>query len=277
MNVKRFVLLLFIILGTMARKSSAQTPDGTQAMPHPVAAEAAHPVVVELFTSQGCSSCPPADVLLTKLGAAPAGQAAPVIPLEFHVDYWNHVGWTDPFSSRTWTERQVGYMRAFHLDAPYTPQAVVDGAAQVVGSDADALRGAIAAAEKKPAAGIALHLQPEASRVSVDADVTLPESLRGRRWDLLVAVFETGLVTPVGKGENGGRTLHNDYVVRSLTSAGKVEKPSRLKATLKLEKDWDRSRLGVAAFLQDPKSLEIRGASVAPLSSTGAAPAGAAP
>jgi hypothetical protein len=254
-NVKRTVLLLFVMLGTMVRNSSAQTP------------EAAHPVVLELFTSQGCSSCPPADVLLTKLGASGSGQ---VIPLAFHVDYWNHAGWTDPFSSHSWTERQVDYVRAFRLEAPYTPQAVVDGAVQIVGSDADALRTAIAAAEKKPAAAIALHLQPEASKVAVEADVDLPESLRDRRWDLRVAVFETGLVTPVGKGENGGRTLHNDYVVRALTSAGKVEKPSKLSATLKLDKEWNRSNLGVVAFLQDPRSLEIRGASVAPLTSASA-------
>jgi hypothetical protein len=265
-NVKRSVLLLLVLLAAMVRTSSAQTSDATQA--------GAHPVLVELFTSQGCSSCPPADQLLTQLGAADAGR---VVPLSFHVDYWNQVGWTDPFSSHAWTERQVDYMRAFRLEAPYTPQAVVDGASQVVGSDANALRSAIAAAQARPAAGISLRLAPEASTVAVDADVDLPESLRGRRWELQVAVFETGLVTPVGKGENGGRTLHNDYVVRALTSAGKVEKPARLKATLKLDKGWDRSHLGVAAFLQDPKTLEIRGASVRPLVAAGEPRTGGAP
>jgi len=257
-NVKRWVLLLVILLGAMVRTSSAQTAD------------AAHPVVIELFTSQGCSSCPPADQLLTQLGAADAGR---VVPLSFHVDYWNHAGWTDPFSSHAWTERQVEYMRAFRLEAPYTPQAVVDGATQLVGSDARELRAAIAAAQAKPAAGIALRLAPEGSKVAVDADVDLPESLRGRRWELRVAVFETGLVTPVGKGENGGKTLHNDYVVRTLASAGKVEKPATLKTTVKLEKEWDRSHLGVAAFLQDPKTLEIRGAGVKLLASGNGAPA----
>ena len=151
---------------------------------------------------------------------------------------------------------------------------MVDGASQIIGSDADALRTAIAAAQAKPAARIALRLEPEASKVSVDADVDLPESLRGRRWELRVAVFETGLVTPVGKGENGGKTLHNDFVVRTLTSAGKVEKPARLKTTLKLEKGWDRSHLGVAAFLQDPKTLEIRGGTASALTAAeGSAPA----
>jgi hypothetical protein len=266
-NVKRSVLLFLVLLAAMVRTSSAQTSEAARSG----AGDAAHPVLVELFTSQGCSSCPPADQLLTQLGAADAGR---VVPLSFHVDYWNHVGWTDPFSSHSWTERQVDYMRAFRLEAPYTPQAVVDGASQVVGSDANALRSAIAAAQSKPAARIALRIAPEASKVAVDADVDLPESLRGRRWELQVAVFETGLVTPVGKGENGGRTLHNDYVVRALTSAGKVEKPARLQTTVKLDKGWDRSHLGVAAFLQDPKTLEIRGASVVPLAPAAQAPAG---
>ncbi len=266
-DVRRSTLTLFLVLaGCVASSVSAQTSGGAQ----PVA----HPVVIELFTSQGCSSCPPADQLLTQLGAAGAGR---VVPLAFHVDYWNHVGWTDPFSSHSWTERQVDYMRAFHMEAPYTPQAVVDGVSQLVGSDADALRAAIAAEAAKPAAGIVLRLESDASKVSVDADVDLPESLRGRRWELRVAVFETGLVTPVGKGENGGKTLRNDYVVRTLTSAGRVEKPARLKTTLKLEKGWDRSHLGVAAFLQDPKTFEIRGASVRLLASPGDPPAGGAP
>jgi len=247
----------------------AASPGSAQAPPPDSASPPA--VVVELFTSQGCSSCPPADRLLSELGSGPTSR---VVPLAFHVDYWNHVGWTDPFSSHAWTERQVDYMRAFHLEAPYTPQAVVDGASQIIGSDADALRTAIAAAQAKPAARIALRLEPEASKVSVDADVDLPESLRGRRWELRVAVFETGLVTPVGKGENGGKTLHNDFVVRTLTSAGKVEKPARLKTTLKLEKGWDRSHLGVAAFLQDPKTLEIRGGTASALTAAeGSAPA----
>jgi hypothetical protein len=261
--VSRSTLLLFAsIVGLGTAAASAEE---ASAMPHMV--------VIELFTSQGCSSCPPADRLLTQLGS---GGSSRVVPLSFHVDYWNHAGWTDPFSSHTWTERQVDYVRAFHLEAPYTPQAVVDGAAQIVGSDADALRAAIGAAEKKPAAGIALHLQPDASKVAVQADLDLPESLRGHPWELRVAVFETSLVTSVGGGENGGTTLHNDYVVRSLTTAGKVEKSSRVEAKLRLEKGWDRSHLGVAAFLQDPKTLEIRGASVASLAPPGNAAAGGA-
>jgi hypothetical protein len=221
---------------------------------------------VELFTSQGCSSCPPADRLLSELGAGGSGR---LVPLAFHVDFWNHVGWTDPFSKKEWTERQVAYARALGLQNVYTPQAVVDGAAELVGSDGEGLRAAIAAAATRPAARIALRLEPAGSRIRVEADVDLPESLGGRKWDLMVAVFETELVTPVGKGENGGRTLRNDYVVRSLSRAGTVKGKSRLEVEVPVPKDGNRAHLGVAAFLQDPRSLEIRGGSARALSAAG--------
>ena len=219
-------------------------------------------MVVELFTSQGCSSCPPADRLLAQLGEESAGR---IVPLSFHVDFWNYIGWTDPFSSRDWTERQVAYGRAFGLQQAYTPQAVVNGGVELVGSDGNALRAAVAAAAARPAATIVLRLKPATSKVVVEAEVDLPETLRGRKWDLMLAVFETGLVTAVGRGENGGQTLRNDYVVRSLRRGGRVDGPARQTATLALEKGWDRSRLGVAAFLQDPRSLSICGASAASL------------
>jgi hypothetical protein len=215
-------------------------------------------VVVELFTSQGCSSCPPADRLLRQIGERGAGK---VVPLAYHVDFWNHVGWTDPFSSADWTKRQEAYARRLGLSSIYTPQAVVDGAAELVGSDAAAIQAAIAAAAAKPGAAIDLRLEPRDSKLRVEAAVDLPESLRGRKWDLMVALYETGLSTAVGRGENGGRTLQNDYVVRTLARAGRVTASTKEETSLKLDSGWNRSKLGVAAFLQDPDTLEIRGAS----------------
>ncbi len=241
---------------------------GSGATPSPVTEP--HAVVVELFTSQGCSTCPPADRLLTDLGHQGSGR---VIPLEFHVDFWNHIGWTDPFSSREWTERQVAYARVFGLRQVYTPQAVVDGAAELVGSDEDRLRAAIAASASRPAGKISLRLEPTDSRVLVSAEVDLPEALRKTRLDLMLVVFETELVTSVSRGENGGSTLRNDYVVRSLERAAKLPaggpNPVRHDAKLKLARNWNLSRLGVAAFLQDPQSLEIRGASAQSLPNVG--------
>jgi hypothetical protein len=252
--------------------------DGRGAFPHDAAPApggdpgSGHVVLVELFTSQGCSSCPPADRLISALAAERAGS---VVTLEFHVDFWNSGGWTDPFSSKDWTVRQVAYERALGQSQPYTPQAVVDGHVEMVGSDAARLRPALDQAAARPGARIQLQLEPSAARVRVGADVTIPDALRERRFDLMAAVFERDLTTPVGRGENGGHTLHNDFVVRSLERVDKIAAggpaSSRHTATLHVSKDWDASRLGVAIFLQDPKSLEIVGAAAQPFPAASAA------
>ena len=224
-----------------------------------------HVVLVELFTSQGCSSCPPADRLISAIAAERAGS---VVTLEFHVDFWNSGGWTDPFSSRDWTARQVAYERALGQNQPYTPQAVVDGHVEMIGSDAARLRPALDAAAAQPGGRIQLQLEPSAERVQVGADVTLPDALHGRRLDLMAVVFQRDLTTPVGRGENGGHTLHNDFVVRSLERVDRLKPDvpafSHHAAALRLSKDWDASRLGVAVFLQDPKTLEVLGAAAQP-------------
>lgn len=225
------------------------------------------PVLVELFTSQGCSSCPPADRLLARLGEAHADQ---IVPLAFHIDSWNHLGWTDPFSSAAWTRRQERYVRA--LDAtPYTPQAVVGGRAEVLGSDERAIRAAVARAAAAPKGELALALAPTASEIGVTVDVELPGSLRDRKLELMVAVFESGLVTPVERGENGGATLHDDYVVRRLERAGRLRPRdpawTQHALSLKIAEDWKRSELGVVAFLQDAKSLEVHGVAARTLDS----------
>jgi len=242
------------VTGTVSAPSPQEPAPSTQS-------RSGHVVLVELFTSQGCSTCPPADRLLSTIAEESAGR---VVALSFHVDFWNSTGWTDPFSKKEWTQRQVAYGRTFGLNQIYTPQAVVDGGTEVVGSNADRLRVAINAAAARPGGEISLHLEPSGSRVKVGVEVTLPETLRNQSLDLLLAVFETGLITSVGRGENSGRTLRNDYVVRRLERGDRLSSngpaQTRHTASLRLSKDWDPSRLGVAAFLQDPKSFEIRGA-----------------
>jgi hypothetical protein len=186
-------------------------------------------VVVELFTSQGCSSCPPADALLSELARNPN-----VIPLAFHVDYWDHLGWRDPFSSRQWSERQVAYVRTMKLGGAYTPQAVVNGEREMVGSDRSALNDAIA----------------RASREKRDASVTLDRGVaRGstpRELDLIAVVVRSDAATAVKAGENSGRTLRNDAVVREL------KRIARVRGTFE-------NPVGAAnvVFLQDPKTLRI--------------------
>jgi len=229
------------------------------------ATPAAHPVVVELFTAQGCSTCPAADRLLTALGKDASVQ---VVPLAFHVDYWNNLGWIDPFSKPELTRRQDFYVRVLRAGSLYTPQAVIDGATELVGNQENEMRAAIASAAALPAAQVALRLSPAAETVVVDATVEVPESLRERKLDLMVALYETGLETPVKRGENGGKTLRDDYVVRLLKKAGRIEGtagPQRLSATLSLGKDWRRANLGIAAFVQDVRAQSIHGAANARL------------
>lgn len=166
---------------------------------------AERPVVVELFTSQGCSSCPPADALLATLADRPE-----VLALAFHVDYWNRLGWTDPFSGAWATARQTDYAARMGSDQIYTPQAVVDGGRDVVGSDRAALESAIAAARTDPSVPLALTASESALRVAVDASAPADAVL----W---LVGFDDRHDTPVRRGENAGKTLVNRNVVRSLT------------------------------------------------------------
>ena len=223
-----------------------------EASPSPEAA----PVVIELFTSQGCSSCPPADRLLKRLAGDPR-----VIPLSFHVDYWNYIGWTDPFSSKRWSERQQAYARAFRSNRIYTPQLVVSGRTGLNGSDEAGARKRIAEAlAAEPAGRVTVALEPSQDRLKVKVGAKLSRAVEGP-LDLWVAVYETGLTTKVGSGENASATLHNDYVVRrlekALTLTGTADSAELV---LGLDKRWKRENVGVAAFLQDPKTMVIHGA-----------------
>jgi hypothetical protein len=225
------------------------------------AEEKPRPVVVELFTSQGCSSCPAADRLLTDLGEEGL-DGIEVIPLSFHVDYWNYIGWTDPFSSAEWSQRQRRYARAFEADRVYTPQLVVDGHGEGVGSDRREVRRLVAEAAARPArATVSLHSLggPAAPGVGIEARL---DSAVERGADLVLAVVETGLTTEVGSGENARRTLRNDHVVRRLFDVARLEPGDTVRLELPLELDpaWRRDRLGVVVLAQDPASLEVLGA-----------------
>lgn len=226
------------------------------------------PVVLELFTSQGCSSCPPADEILSELSKDPSWKDK-VIPLAFHVDYWNYLGWKDRFSDHRWTQRQGDYVEAMGGSTLYTPQAVVHGQADVVGSKFRQVKSAIAVQLKnKKSHQVAIQF--------VDVDVEL-DALRGRiklsghvpatssPYFVVGAVYETGLSTPIGRGENAGRTLSNDYVVRELSVlaelSGGEETAADLSFDIVLKQPFDRSeRAGVAVFVQHSETMEIIGA-----------------
>jgi hypothetical protein len=183
------------------------------------------PVLIELFTSEGCSSCPPADALLERLDRTQPVPGAEVIVLSEHVDYWNYIGWSDPFSSGQYSERQSAYSTHFRLNGVYTPQMVVDGRFELVGSDE---RGAVRAIEE---ARNAEKLTVRFSGVQLGAKNTismhvetnaLPASAGQTTASVLVAVADESDRSSVSDGENAGRTLTHVAVVRTLTSIGTV-------------------------------------------------------
>ncbi|OFW10796.1 MAG: hypothetical protein A3H96_04095 [Acidobacteria bacterium RIFCSPLOWO2_02_FULL_67_36] len=224
-------------------------------------------VLVELFTSEGCSSCPPADRFLARLLATQPVEGVEVIPIELHVDYWDRLGWKDPFSSAAFTRRQGRYSGVFGQDRIYTPQMVVDGHAEMVGSDESA---ALAAIRK---AGAAAHLPLSVSTVVRDGILRLsvhapPLPARTDPVDVVAAVVEDRLSSSVRGGENNGRSLTHSAVVRRLESMGSLEKDGVSgERQWRLDPAWQPGNLRVVVFLQGRKSLRIYGAATSTPSS----------
>jgi hypothetical protein len=213
-------------------------------------------VVVELFTSEGCSSCPPADALLARLAQERRTDGVEIIPLGLHVDYWNFQGWTDRFSSASYSERQLRYTDRFRLQGPYTPQLVFDGSAETDGDDATRAHHLIDKAAQHPAlANVALSL---AGDDKLQVSITGSQELRGQ---VILALTEDNLASRVGAGENNGRELHHSAVVRDLRSLGSVSKGSfATTVPLKIKKDWKRKDLRAVIFVQEPGNGAIDGA-----------------
>lgn len=222
----------------------------------------ARPVVVELFTAQGCSSCPPADQLLSRMMKEP-GLEGRLIALGYHVDYWNFGGWTDPFSTGDWTDRQKAYVKELAIRDAYTPQAIVDGRAVCVGSDERELRRLLAEAAALPAGRVDLALRRDGSKVVADVTAAPPAGGKGP-YDVTLALVEDGLETAVKAGENAHRTLHDDFVVRRLQKLFKLrDAEARDTASVRLERGWKPGNMRLAVFLQDPATRAIVGAASA--------------
>ncbi len=213
------------------------------------AAEPRPPVLVELFTSEGCSSCPPADAALAMLARDPAFRAAEVVPLELHVDYWNHLGWADPFSAPEFTARQEEYARALGGDGLYTPQMVVDGWVSGVATPAGLRRGIEKAAGRGKQR---LEVLVASGRHGLEVVVRPPGGLAGR---LVVALSEDRLSSKVERGENRGLTLAHAPVARLLVDDGPLGTEHHLR--LGLSPAWKRDQLRVVAFVQDPSGRVV--------------------
>jgi len=227
------------------------------------------PVIVELFTSEGCSSCPPADRLLARLEQTQPVPGALVVALEEHVDYWNQLGWKDPFSSPQFRARQNDYAVAAHDDNVFTPQMIVNGHAQFVGSDASRAVQEIAAAAQAPA--ILLDLSARANShdselLDLSVRMNSRPSTRLRDSNVYLAVTENSLASSVRAGENSGRLLRHSSVVRSFGVIGRVDPKGtsggQLVSTLRLPREWKRENLRAVVFLQERDSFRITSASV---------------
>lgn len=243
MRARHFPLLVPFLVLPVAFAWSAGAPRATA-----VADEG--PLVIELFTSQGCSSCPPADALLDRLARGPLEGRA-LAPLSFHVDYWDDLGWPDPFAAPAWTERQRTYARALGDRGVYTPQLVIGGAVGLVGSQERAVTRAIAAA-------------PRPARLPVDAawaeGVLTLTATAPADADVFVALYQDGTRTAVPRGENAGATLAASRVVRRLVRVAAAG--TRATARVPIEAGW--ARVGAVVFAQRADRRIVASAQVAP-------------
>ena len=252
---------LFVIF-TFGRSDRAATPREPGSAPRLV--------VVELFTSEGCSSCPPADALLKQLSERQSVQGAQIIALEEHVDYWNHLGWQDPYSSIEFTQRQSDYAQVFGTDGVYTPQMVVDGQREFVGSRSLAAKEAIEKAANQPKVEMILvagaNSSPEKSIFEVQVK-SLDGILPHGEMELWSAVTEKGLQTDVKAGENSGETLTHAPVARRLRKIDTLRDPAGYNRQIQvaIEPGWKKENLAVVVFLAEKSSHKIVGAAASSL------------
>jgi hypothetical protein len=262
------ILFLGLFVSPMALPGGGQ---GSQVGSGPAAAQSptanARPILVELFTSEGCSSCPPADALLETMDTAQPVEGAQLIVLSEHVDYWDHDGWKDPNSSPAFTERQAEYVRTLRLPTPYTPQILVDGTTEVHANDdpkhLDQIFHQAAAASKIPVSigeVVADAGNPSVLHARIEADGTSDN----RNADVFVAVALDHVESQVARGENSGRHLTHVAVVTQITKVGKLPKGKTFTETvsLKLKPGIDPGKIRIVAFVQEPGPGKLLGAAL---------------
>lgn len=216
------------------------------------------PVVLELFSSQGCATSTEAEMLFSRIGRGDFEDLqVPVILLAYHVDYWDYKGWKDPFGSTQWTVRQKAYVEVLNLDTMFTPQIVLQGKAQCVGNEPDSLLSSIQEATRFPAPTLQATFQrPSQESLQVSVTGALRTKVDHQGANVMVALYQSGLVTECKKGENAGKVVANDFVVRKLEKLCFV-KDITAKKTISGTVNfllWDgfsSSKCGVAVFVQN--------------------------
>ena len=210
-------------------------------------------VVVELFTSEGCSSCPAADELLKQMADVRASEGKPLIALAFHITYWNHLGWVDPFSQEMFTDRQKMYAAAFKQRQFYTPQAVMNGAHEFIGSDAKAFRDTLARVEKRKAS---FEIKAQARQQGDSIRVEYEVDSDSKNQIVNIALVEKNSERSVTRGENKNRTLKHFNVVREF----KTSDLKKQEILLTKIKDIPIDNFEVVVYVQHKKSMRIGGA-----------------
>jgi hypothetical protein len=253
-------LILFTLFVLFACASEPSQPQSAPANNH------ATPVLVELFTSEGCSSCPPADAWLQQLDAQQPVPGAQVIVLSEHVDYWNHDGWIDPYSSSLVTDRQAAYVRALGISSPYTPQLIVDGTTELQLENKKQTAEVLLKAAKAPQIPVSIgpiHVRgptPALLRAHIEADGTSSR----HNADIFAAVALDHAESQVLRGENGGRRLQHVAVVQELVKIGKLEKGKTFAQDfqLKLKPGQDSENLRLVVFVQESGPGNVIGAAL---------------
>jgi hypothetical protein len=206
--------------------------------------------VVELFTSQGCSSCPPADALLHSLIQNSKSEDRTVYGLSFHVDYWNHLGWKDPYSQKEFAERQRHYAQIFNLSSVYTPQMIVNGKKEFTGSSKSKAGQAIYHVSLTPSMGLTGMVKKDMQELLVHYTLTGSPA----KFVLNAALVESDLQNTIKRGENSGKTLYHDNVVRAFTT---VPLQSEGDLTLSLPKAVNLDKSSVILYIQDKETWEV--------------------
>jgi hypothetical protein len=256
-----FAAILLVVFGVLAgevvtRGGKAQASATTQSE--------RVPVIVELFTSEGCSSCPPADALLKKFEQEQPVGSSEIIALEEHVDYWNNLGWADPFSSLQFTTRQQEYSASLKTPGSYTPQMIVDGRAELVGGRSNQAQKEIESASRTAKARIEITAKNAADARSQKITVTVAKLVGaspGDSAEVWLAITESRLHSAVTAGENSGEDLQHASVVRRLQKIGVAKDSGDLSfsgdTNAKLEGSWKKENVRVVIFVQEKKSRRV--------------------
>lgn len=251
-----FLLLIFsaaCAMQTVESQKRTENPQSKQA------------VLVELFTSEGCASCPPADKVLAFLEREQPAPQAEIITLAFHVDYWDDLGWKDAFSSPLYSQRQELYGQKFRIDAIYTPQMIVDGQTEFGGSNSGKAVSAVMESARAKKAKIEMVLNENLLKIDIS------EISKTENATVFLVIAEDNLTSKIKRGENSGQVLRHASVVRRLTAIGSVNSSdSKFSAEANLEflPGWKKENLKIVVFVQENESRRVLGVNKVSLAKT---------